>query len=146
MCSSDLNALQLNFLPNILDGGDYVFVSAGLQWVHYLVEWQRGNGTFRTPAGALRWVTGGGVALVRDGSRIAVNDKNCQTAECQAMTGQKAKLNYLVSGATGFGVELGAVRRPGLVVSGDLLMTVLFDNDGFFAAYPLPYVSAGYNW
>ena len=89
---------------------------------------------------------GGGVALTRDATKVSVPADNCQTAACQKIVNDKTPLQYLASGGLGFGVEFGARRRGGISLAIDLVMTVLYDNEGFYGAYPLPSLSAGYSW
>lgn len=140
------NAVQVNLLPYVLEGGDKVFVSVGAQWYYYALEWSNSGHGLAPATGALRLVAGGGASISREGDKISVPSENCNTAACQALVGERTPLNYLFSGALGFGVELGAPRRTGFSVGLDLLMTVLFDNEGFYGAYPLPHASAVYSW
>lgn len=142
----DRHALQVNLLPYVLEGGDKVFVSVGAQWYYYALEWSGAGQGLGLPTGALRMVAGGGASISREGDTIAVPSENCNTPACQAIVGEREPLKYLFSGAIGFGVDLGAPRRHGFSLGLDLLMTVLWDNEGFYGAYPLPHASAVYNW
>ena len=132
--------IQINVLPLIYNRGDYLGIWVGGQVINYMVAWTRGHT-------ALRLVGAGSVKISRDQSaNITVPDANCASVQCKAITTHKAPVDYFTSAGAGFGFEFGAVTRPGFSASIDLMMTVMWDNDGFYSAYPLPYGSLMYNW
>lgn len=132
--------IQINVLPLVANRGDYLAIYVGGQVINYMVAWTRGHT-------ALRLVGAGSVKISRDqSSNISVPAANCTTPQCKAITTSKAPVDYFTSAGAGFGFEFGAVTRPGFSASIDLMMTVMWDNAGFYSAYPLPYGALMYNW
>lgn len=142
-------ALQFNILPLLYNGGDYLSLHLGVEFIDYMLVWTRPrSGGIIGPATALRLVAATGLSMSRDQkTNITVPSENCQTQVCKdAIQGNHGRIDYLASGAVGFGFEFGSIMRPGFSVAVDLMMTVLWDNDGFYAAYPLPSGTLMYNW
>lgn len=145
------SAVQLNVLPLLADSGNYLSLHFGVEVIDYMLVWTRGgrnSALMNVPTTALRLVGAAGVSLERDQStNISVPDANCQTQVCKdAIQGNHGRIDYLGSVGAGFGFEFGAIMRPGFSLALDLMMTVLWDNDGFYATYPLPYGTLMYNW
>lgn len=145
------SAVQLNFLPLLADSGNYLSLHFGAEVIDYMLVWTRGSGRnsaiMNVPTTALRLVGAAGVSVTRDQStNIAVPDANCGPVCQKAIQGNHGRIDYLGSIGAGFGFEFGAIMRPGFSLALDLMMTVLWDNDGFYAAYPLPYGTLMYNW
>ncbi len=142
-------ALQFNILPLLYNGGDYLSLHLGVQFIDYMLVWTRPRpGGVIGPATALRLVAATGLSMSRDQkTNITVPDENCNTKQCQDLIqGNHGRIEYLTSGALGFGFEFGSIMRPGFSLAVDLMMTVLWDNEGFYAAYPLPSGTLMYNW
>ena len=141
-------ALQLDLFPLVADSGNYVAVYGGLTFIDYLLLWNKASRNTLFPGTtALRFVGSTGIKLSRDQSKnISVADANCATAECQSIVSQSAPLNYFAHVGLGIGVEVGAIARPGFSAAFDLQMTVMWDEQGFYAAYPLPNASLMYSW
>lgn len=135
------SALQLNLLPIYWDRGDYLAVHVGAQYIHYMLVWARGRTPTFTPAStSLRLVAGTHFSISRDNGEAP----GCTVGGvCQTF---KAPAETYASVAAGFGLEFGAVTRQGFSASIDLLMTVIWDREGFFAASPLPYGALMYSW
>lgn len=141
------SAVQLNILPIVYDRGDYLALHFGAQYIHYMLVWSRGRTLAFTPAStSLRLVTGAHIAVTRDDGGIDVADANCIGATCKAVEGAQAPADTFASAAAGFGLEFGGVTRSGFSASVDLLMTVMWDREGFWAASPLPYGALMYSW
>jgi hypothetical protein len=143
-------AVQVHVLPLLANRGDYLSLHFGAEFIDYMLVWTRAHGSLGAaamPATALRLVGSAGVSMTRDQStNITVPDANCG-ATCQAsLQGNHGRIDYLTSVGAGFGFEFGAIMRPGFSLAVDLMMTALWDNEGFYAAYPLPYGTLMYNW
>lgn len=139
-------ALQLNILPLYFDRGDYMAIFTGAQIVRYMLLWPAGRSGLGT-ATALRLVGGAGTKIWKEQeASFEVDPKNCTTQACKDLQGNKSPTEWLTTGTFGFGLEFGALQRRGLTLSIDLQMTVAFDDEGFYGAYPLPYGAVMYNW
>jgi hypothetical protein len=140
-------AIQADILPLVADSGNYVAVFGGLSFIDYLVMWNRASrNTIFPSTTALRFVGGTGIWLSRQANSISVPQANCQTAECQAINNRSAPVDYFAHVGLGLGIEMGAIAQPGLSAAIDLQMTVMWDQAGFYGAYPLPSGSLMYNW
>ena len=142
-------AIQVNALPLFADYGDYLSVRLGAQVINYMLVWSRGQGMAVVPgATALRVVGAYGLYVSRDqAANVDVAPENCNTPQCQKIVAPgKGAVETWHSLAAGFGFEFGAVMRPGFSVALDLLMTLRWDRDGFYGAYPLPSGSLTYSW
>ncbi|MSP90910.1 MAG: hypothetical protein EXR79_03755 [Myxococcales bacterium] len=143
------SAIQINALPLFADYGDYLSVRLGAQVINYMLVWSRGQGMAVVPgATALRVVGAYGLYLSRDQTaNVNVAPENCKTVQCQKITEPgKGAVETWHSLAAGFGFEFGAVMRPGFSIALDLLMTLRWDRDGFYGAYPLPSGALTYSW
>lgn len=143
-------AVQVHVLPLLADRGDYLSLHFGVEFIDYMLVWTRGSHAALSqamPATALRLVSAAGVSMTRSQStNIDVPSANCGTVCQESLQGNHGRIDYLTSAGVGFGFEFGAVMRPGFSLAVDLMMTALWDNDGFWAAYPLPYGTLMYNW
>lgn len=142
-------ALQLDALPLYADRGDYLAMFFGVQAVNYALVWSgSGRGSVLPATTALRLTGGLSLRAERDQatSTIEVPIENCQTQACKDIANAKPKVTYMASAAAGFGFEFGAIQRSGFSLAADLMMTVLWDDIGFYGAYPLPYATLMYSW
>ena len=143
-------ALQIDVFPLVADGGNYIAVFGGLTFIDYLLMWNKAARSSLFPAtSALRFVSGTGVWLSRgQDSTYSVPIANCQGADsiCQQIVRQSAPVRYFSHFGLGIGVEMGAIARPGFSAAIDLQMTVMWDQDGFYGAYPLPSGALMYSW
>lgn len=142
-------AIQVDALPLYADRGDYLAMFLGVQAVNYALVWSgSGRGSVLPATTALRLTGGLSVRAERDQatSTIEVPVDNCQTQACKDIANAKPKVTYMGSMAAGFGFEFGAIQRSGFSLAVDLMMTVLVDDVGFYAAYPLPYATLMYSW
>lgn len=140
-------AIQADILPLVADSGNYVAVFGGMTFIDYLVMWNRASrNTIFPSTTALRFVGSTGVWLSRQSSSVAVPAANANTPEAQAINARSAPVDYFAHVGLGLGVEMGAIAQPGLAAAIDVQMTVMWDQDGFYGAYPLPSASLMYNW
>ncbi len=141
-------ALQLDVLPLIASSGNYLAVFGGLTFIDYLVMWNKASrSTFFSSTTALRLVGSTGVWLSRDQSSVAkVPAANANTPQAQAINNASAPIDYFAHVGIGVGLEMGAIARPGFSAALDVQMTVMWDQIGFYGAYPLPSASLMYNW
>lgn len=139
-------ALQLDLLPLYQNRGDNMAIYAGAQIMNYALVWPGGRGSTLPTTTALRLTAGAGFNANRDAEPISVDDANCQTPECKQITKSKVPVKWMAKVAGGFGFEFGGVQRSGFSVAIDLMMSVLWDEVGFYAAYPLPYATLMYSW
>lgn len=142
-------ALQIDALPLYADRGDYLAMFFGVQAVNYALVWSgSGRGSVLPATTALRLTGGLSLRAERDQatSTIEVDVSNCQTQACKDIVNAKPKVTYMASAAAGFGFEFGAIQRSGFSLAADLMMTVLWDDIGFYGAYPLPYATLMYSW
>ncbi len=141
-------AVQADVFPLIADSGNYVAVFGGLTFIDYLLMWNKAARSTLFPAtSALRFVGSTGVWVSRSQSNnISVAQANCLTADCQAIVNQKAAVDYFAHVGLGLGVEFGAIARPGFSAAVDVQMTVMWDQAGFYGAYPLPSATLMYSW
>lgn len=144
----DNTSIQFDLLPLYADKGNYVAIHLGAQIIQYMLAWNSARELGGTSS-ALRLVGAYSIRIARDDSvaTVEIPTPNCLTAACQAnLTGNKSKMDYFNSAALGFGVEFGGIGRSGFSVSVDMMMTVMWDREGFFGAYPLPYGALMYNF
>lgn len=141
-------ALQADLFPLVADSGNYVAVFGGVTFIDYLLMWNKAARSTLFPAtSALRAVGSTGIWLSRNQSNnINVAQANCLTADCQAIVNQKASVDYFAHVGLGLGVEIGAIARPGFSAAFDVQMTVMWDQIGFYGAYPLPSATLMYSW
>ncbi len=142
------SALEVHLMPLLADSGNYLRIHMGLQYIDYLLIWSRtrSQSVISAPTTALRLVAAGGFSATRDQSTsIAVADANCRTKTCQSIINQ-VKTDYLATAGVGFGFEFGAVQTAGLSLAVDVMLTSMWDNQGFYALYPLPSATLMYNW
>ncbi len=142
-------AIQVDALPLYADRGDYLAMFLGVQAVNYALVWSGTGRSSMLPATTALRLTGGlSVRAERDqgASTIEVPQANCRTQACKDIANAKPKITYMGSAAAGFGFEFGAIQRSGFSLAADLMMTVLWDDVGFYAAYPLPYATLMYSW
>jgi hypothetical protein len=142
-------ALQIDALPLYADRGDYLAMFFGVQAVNYALVWSgTGRGSVLPATTALRLTGGLSMRAERDQatSTIEVDIANCQTQACKDIVNAKPTVTYMASAAAGFGFEFGAIQRSGFSLAADLMMTVLWDDIGFYGAYPLPYATLMYSW
>lgn len=142
-------ALQIDALPLYADRGDYLAMFFGMQVINYALVWSgSGRGSVLPATTALRLTGGLSLRAERDQavSTIEVDTANCRTQACKDIVNAKPKVTYMASGAAGFGFEFGAIQRSGFSFAADLMMTVLWDDIGFYGAYPLPYATLMYSW
>ena len=142
-------AIQFDALPLYADRGDYLAMFVGVQAINYALVWSgAGRGSILPATTALRLTGGVSMRAARDqaSSTIEVPDESCMTQACKDIINAKPKVTYMVSAAAGFGFEFGAIQRSGFSLAADLMMTVLWDDVGFYAAYPLPYATLMYSW
>lgn len=140
-------AVQIDALPIYRDRGDYMSIFAGVQVIDYALVWgSAGRTGLVGSATALRLTGAASVHASRSTTQITIPDENCQTATCQQITASKPKVKLAGSVAAGFGFELGAVQQSGFSVAADLMMTVVWDDKGFYGAYPVPYLTGMYSW
>ncbi len=139
-------AVQLDVLPLYQDRGASIAIYGGMQIVNYALVWPGGRSGGLPTTTALRLTGGAGVNVNREQETIQIDDPNCQTVVCQKITQSKSPVTWMVKAAGGFGFEFGAVQRSGFSVAADLMMTVLWDDVGFYGAYPLPYFTLMYSW
>ncbi len=141
-------AVQADIFPLIADSGNYVAVFGGLTFIDYLLMWNKAARSTLFPAtSALRFVGSTGVWVSRNQSNnIAVPNVNCNTPECLAIVNRSAPTDYFAHVGLGVGVEIGAIARPGFSAAFDVQMTVMWDQIGFYGAYPLPSATLMYSW
>ncbi len=141
-------ALQVDLFPLIADSGNYVAVFGGVTFIDYLLMWNRAARNTLFPAtSALRFVGSTGVWVSRNQSNnYTVPSANCNTPECQAINSRSAPVDYFAHVGLGIGVEMGAIARPGFSAAFDVQMTVMWDQAGFYGAYPLPSATLMYSW
>lgn len=139
-------AIQLDLLPLYQDRGNSIAMYGGLQIINYALVWPGGRGAGLPTTTALRLTGGAGFNVNREESTITIDDPNCQTSVCKQITHSQSPVTWLAKAAGGFGFEFGAVQRSGMSVAVDLMMSVLWDNVGFYGAYPLPYLTLMYSW
>lgn len=140
------NALQIDLMPIYADRGNELSVFFGLQFINYALVWSGKSRYSTLPTTALRLTGAASVHASRSASSIIVPDENCATPTCQQITAQKPRVQVVTTTAAGFGFEFGAIQSSGFSVAADLMMTVLWDRDGFAGAYPVPYVTGMYSW
>jgi hypothetical protein len=140
-------AVQIDALPIYRDRGDYMSIFAGLQVIDYALVWSGGGGGgLIGSTTALRLTAAASLHASRSSTQITVPDENCQTVTCQQILSSQPKVKLAGSVAAGFGFELGAIRQSGFSVAADLMMTVVWDDKGFYGAYPVPYFTGMYSW
>ena len=139
-------AIQIDLLPIYKNRGDNIAIYAGGQVVNYALVWPGGRGASLPTTTALRLTAGAGINVNRDQEQISIEDPNCLTETCKKITQSQAPVTYNYKLAGGFGFEFGAVQRSGFSVCVDIMMTVLWDQIGFYGAYPLPYATLMYSW
>lgn len=141
-------ALQIDVFPLIADSGNYVAVFGGLTFIDYLLMWNKAARNTLFPAtSALRFVGSTGVWISRNqNNNYTVPSANCNTPECQAINNRSAPIDYFAHVGLGIGIEMGAIARPGFSAAFDVQMTVMWDQAGFYGAYPLPSATLMYSW
>lgn len=141
-------ALQFDVFPLVADSGNYVAVFGGLTFIDYLVMWNKAaRNTLFPGTTALRLVASTGIKLSRDQSNsVDVAPANCLSQECKDITSQSSPMVYFAHAGAGLGVEFGAIARPGFSAAVDVQMVVMWDEQGFYGAYPLPNASLMYSW
>ena len=141
-------AVQADIFPLIADSGNYVAVFGGLTFIDYLLMWNKAARSTLFPAtSALRFVGSTGVWVSRNQSNnVSVPQVNCNTPECQAINSRSAPSDYFAHVGLGVGFEIGAIARPGFSAAFDVQMTVMWDQIGFYGAYPLPSATLMYSW
>ncbi len=141
-------AVQLDVLPLIADSGNYLAVFGGLTFIDYLVLWNKAaRSTFFPSQVALRAIGSTGVWLSRSQSTTAqVPAANANTPQAQAINNYSAPVDYFAHVGLGIGLEFGAIAQPGFSAAVDVQMTVMWDQVGFYGAYPLPSASLMYCW
>lgn len=139
-------ALQLDLLPLLQDHGQSKSIYAGLQVINYAVVWPGGRGAGMPTTTALRLTAGTAFNINSTNEQVSVPDPNCQSTVCKQITQEQSPSTWKYKLAGGFGFEFGAVQRSGFSVAVDLMMTVLWDQEGFYGAYPLPYLTLMYSF
>ncbi len=140
--------VEANLLPLVTDQGDWLAIMMGVSGAHYMLVWQRMRGSVLPRTTALRAVVKATTFFSRDATVLNETpaEPNCVGTGCATTLSKDAKLENLTSLAGGFGFEFGAVLEPGFSMAVDMMFTVLWDEEGFQAVLPLPYLGVLYNW
>jgi hypothetical protein len=134
--------LQASGVALMLDQGNFIATSAGLDYGHYLAM-------TRPRINLLRGLT---VGLAyrgqppEDDSDGLIDARDVAVGASQSSTTNNPVWSRLLSVSAGIGVDLGKVRSPGMTVAVDVRMSLLYDEKGFFALIYLPYGALIYNW
>ena len=149
--------LQASGIALMLNEGNFVATSAGLDYGRYLAISSRGgqanpaagfhSGLFAGSRAALRGVIGVSGLSYRGKLPSDDSDAGDEAADASnSASTNSAAWSRLLSVSAGFGVDLGKVRGPGMAFALDARMSLLYDQEGFFALIFLPYGAVIYNW
>ncbi len=143
--------LQASGVALMLDEGNFIATSAGLDYGHYLVVSRRGTHLLSGYTVALRGVVGvSGLAYrgqpPEDDSDGFIDARDVAAGASQSSTTSNPVWSRLQSVSAGIGVDLGRVRSAGMTFAVDVRMSLLYDEKGFYALIYLPYGALIYNW
>ncbi len=140
------NFVQISALPLMADRGDFLALMFGASFGRYLIVWHRQRSASLMPTTtALRAVGLASTWFSRDASSF-VDAAPCAGVNCTSTPAQEAKVENTTTLAAGVGFEFGGVLRNGFSLSVDLLLTSVWDEEGFDMLVPLPYGALVYSW
>ncbi len=145
-----LSSLQLSAFAVVTDRGNSTLLSGGALFAQRLHTWHGTSRGLLPATSALRVVAGINYFLNRSVSNdnVAFGNSIGDTV-CVATTGCTAVVttnsSYLNGGA-GLGFEFGAINRPGISMTLDVVLTAAFKDNAFSFLLPLPQLAVLYNW
>lgn len=121
--------VQVNALPLMANRGEFLMMMAGLSAGRYLLLWHSPSmGSMMPSTTAMRALMTTSVSYDSDA------------------TGSETEVNRKYSLAAGIGFEFGALMSHGFSISFDVMLTSVWDQNGFDFLMPLPYGTVVYNW
>lgn len=133
--------VQANALPLMANRGEFLMMMGGISAGRYLLLWHSPSmGSIIPSTTALR-------ALMLTSVSYSSDDKTtdvCSGSNCAEVTQSEINKEFSVAGGIGF--EFGALMRHGFSISFDVLLTSVWDQNGFDFLMPLPYGTVVYNW
>ena len=143
-------ALQLSGFAVVTERGNTTLLTGGALLTQRLHVWHGQLRSVLPATTALRVVGGLNYFLSRDVSTSQVgNGDSLNGVGCSAPGGCTAKVTSNISyfnGGAGLGFEFGAINRPGVSMTLDVVVTVVFKNGDFSLLVPLPQLAVLYNW
>jgi hypothetical protein len=123
------NFVQANALPLMANRGEFLMMMAGLSAGRYLLLWHSPSmGSIIPSTTAMRALMTTSMSYKSD------------------TTTAKTDVNKEYSLAGGIGFEFGALMSHGFSISFDVMLTSVWDQNGFDFLMPLPYGTVVYNW
>ena len=138
-------SVQLSAFAVITDRGDSTVFAAGGLFAQRLHTWHATGRTILPSTSALRVVGGLDYFMSRSvvTSFVPFGVDCLTTAGCTAKT--TATTGYF-NAAAGLGFEFGAIERPGVSLTLDVVLTGSFKDGAFSFLLPLPQLAVLYNW
>lgn len=134
------NFIQANALPLMANRGEFLVLMGGLSAGRYLLLWNSPSmGAIIPSTTALRALALASASYESDDAAAAP----CIDGDCSGAQ-PSIKKSYSVAGGIGF--EFGALMRHGFSISFDVMLTAVWDQEGFDFLMPLPYGTVVYNW
>ena len=133
--------VQANALPLMANRGEFLMMMGGISAGRYLLLWHSPSmGSIIPSTTALRALT---LASISYQSNEEINEV-CSGSSCASVSKTTIEQEYSIAGGIGF--EFGALMRHGFSISFDVMLTAVWDQDGFDFLMPLPYGTVVYNW
>ena len=133
--------VQANALPLMANRGEFLMMMGGISAGRYLLLWHSPSmGSIIPSTTALRALALASVSYSSDDS----NSEVCTGTNCATVKEPQIEKEYSIAGGIGF--EFGALTRHGFSIAFDLMLTSVWDQDGFDFLMPLPYGTVVYNW
>ena len=138
-------SVQLSTFAVITDRGNSTLLAVGGLYAYRVHTWHGAARSMLPATSALRVLGGLNYFLNRDVRNTTVPQGN----GCNERNGCPAIVttnSYFFNGGAGIGFEFGAINRPGVAMTLDVVLTGSIRNGDFYFFLPLPQLAVLYNW
>ena len=143
-------SLQLAAFGIVTDRGNSTLVSGGALVAQRLHVWHGASRSILPATSALRVVGGLSYFLNRGVTNQFVNNgDSAGGVQCVTIGGCSATItsnSSYFNGGLGLGFEFGAINRPGVSMTLDVVLTAALRDGAFSFLLPLPQLAVLYNW
>ena len=143
-------SVQLSAFGVVTERGDSTVLSGGALVAHRLHVWHGASRSILPATSALRVLGGLSYFMNRSVStQFVPNGIALEGVPCTTIGGCSATVtstSSYVNGGVGMGFEFGAIDRPGVSMTLDVVLTAALKDGTFDFLLPLPQLAVLYNW